>query len=79
MKKGGKLCREILITAGGSVSLADVIVTVGMTDVTAEMTAEMIDVTTDVTAGMTAETTVAMTGVAAIKRNLEPFRRLLKI
>ena len=75
MKKGGQLCREILITAGGSVRLADVIVTVGMTDVTAEM----IDVTTDVTAGMTAETTVAMTGVAAIKRNLEPFRRLLKI
>ena len=68
MKKGGQLCREILITVGGSVHHAAVTATV-----------EMTGVTTVATAGMTAETTVAMTGVAAIKRNLEPFRRLLKI
>ena len=72
MKKGGQLCREILITVGGSVHHAAVTATV-----------EMTGVTTVATAGMTAETTVVMTGVmtdaTAINSNLEPFRRLLKI
>ena len=68
MKKGGQLCREILITVGGSVHHAAVTATV-----------EMTGVTTVETAGMTAETTVVMTDVTAINSNLEPFRRLLKI
>ena len=68
MKKGGQLCREILITVGGSVHHAAVTATV-----------EMTGVTTVATAGMTAETTVVMTDATAINSNLEPFRRLLKI
>ena len=79
MKKGGQLCREILITVGGSVHHAAVTATVEMTGVTtvatAGMTAETTDVMTDVTAGMIG----AMTDATALNSNLEPFRRLLKI